>query len=49
MAADALANERMGEWANRGLPAVHIHEFERDDSVRGGLVRAVIDRYDVEE
>lgn len=33
----------------RGLSAVHIHEFERDDIVRSGLVRAVIDRYELEE
>ena len=33
----------------RGLPAVCIHEFERDDIVRSGLVRAVIDRYEVDE
>ena len=32
-----------------GLPGVRIHEFERDDIVRSGLVRAVIDRYEVEE
>lgn len=30
----------------RGLPGVCIHEFERDDIVRSGLVRAVIDRYE---
>lgn len=31
----------------RGLPSVHIHEFEREDIVRSGLVRAVIDRYEL--
>ena len=31
----------------RGLPGVHIHQFKRDDIVRSGLVRAVIDRYEV--
>ena len=31
----------------RGLPGVHIHHFKRDDIVRSGLVRAVIDRYEV--
>lgn len=30
----------------RGLPGVRIHEFSRDDIVRSGLVRAVIDRYE---
>lgn len=29
-----------------GLPGVYIHRFERDDIVRSGLVRAVIDRYE---
>lgn len=33
----------------QGLAAVRIHEFERADIVRSGLVRAVIDRYEVEE
>ena len=33
----------------RGLAGVRIHEFEREDIVRSGLVRAVIDRYEVEE
>ena len=33
----------------KGLPAVCIHEFERDDIVRSGLVRALIDRYEVDE
>jgi len=31
----------------RCLAGVCIHEFERDDIVRSGLVRAVIDRYEV--
>lgn len=31
----------------RGLAGVKIHEFEREDIVRSGLVRAVIDRYEV--
>jgi phosphate starvation-inducible PhoH-like protein len=30
----------------RGLPGVCIHGFERDDIVRSGLVRAVLDRYE---
>ncbi len=30
-----------------GLPGVYIHQFERDDIVRSGLVRAVIDRYEL--
>ena len=29
-----------------GLPNVYIHEFEREDIVRSGLVRDVIDRYE---
>ncbi|MBX3707200.1 MAG: PhoH family protein [Pseudomonadales bacterium] len=29
-----------------GLPGVHVHRFERDDIVRSGLVRAIIDRYE---
>lgn len=33
----------------RGLPGVCIHEFQREDIVRSGLVRAVIDRYEMEE
>lgn len=32
----------------RGLPGVHIHQFKRDDIVRSGLVRAVLDRYEVD-
>jgi phosphate starvation-inducible PhoH-like protein len=40
--ADAV--ERLG-----GLPNVHVHEFERDDIVRSGLVRDIIDRYEVDE
>ncbi len=31
----------------RGLPGVHVHRFDRDDIVRSGLVRALIDRYEV--
>jgi len=31
-----------------GLPGVCIHEFERDDIVRSGLVRAVIERYEAD-
>ncbi len=30
------------------LPEVHVHSFERGDIVRSGLVRAVIDRYELE-
>ena len=40
--ADAV--ERLG-----GLANVHVHEFERDDIVRSGLVRDIIDRYEVPE
>ncbi len=29
-----------------GLPGVHVHEFERDDIVRSGLVRELMDRYE---
>ena len=29
-----------------GLPGVHVHTFERGDSVRSGLVRHVLDRYE---
>lgn len=32
-----------------GLPGVYIHRFERDDIVRSGLVRALIDRYEVND
>jgi len=32
----------------QNLPSVYIHEFERADIVRSGLVRAVIDRYEVD-
>jgi phosphate starvation-inducible PhoH-like protein len=32
-----------------GLPNVYIHEFARDDIVRSGLVRDIIDRYEVPE
>jgi phosphate starvation-inducible PhoH-like protein len=30
----------------RGLPNVFVHRFERDDIVRSGLVREIIDRYE---
>ena len=30
----------------RGLPTVHVHTFERDDIVRSGLVRDLMDRYE---
>lgn len=30
----------------RGLTGVHVHTFEREDSVRSGLVRHVLDRYE---
>lgn len=30
----------------RGLPDVHVHGFERDDIVRSGLVRHLMDRYE---
>ncbi len=39
--ADAL--QRM-----EGLPSVYIHHFQRDDIVRSGLVRHIIDRYEHE-
>jgi phosphate starvation-inducible protein PhoH and related proteins len=32
----------------RGLPSVYVHRFERDDIVRSGLVREIIDRYEPE-
>lgn len=32
----------------KGLSSVKIHEFDRDDIVRSGLVRAVIDRYEID-
>ncbi len=32
-----------------GLPGVHVHEFERYDIVRSGLVRDLMDRYELEE
>jgi phosphate starvation-inducible protein PhoH and related proteins len=38
--ADAVA--RLGD-----LPNVYVHEFERDDIVRSGLVRDIIDRYEL--
>ena len=31
----------------KGLSGVYVHSFERDDIVRSGLVRALIDRYEV--
>lgn len=31
----------------KGLPDVYVHQFERDDIVRSGLVRALIDRYEM--
>lgn len=31
----------------KGLDRVHVHEFSRDDIVRSGLVRDVMDRYEV--
>jgi len=30
----------------RGLPGVHIHAFEREDIVRSGMVRYILDRYE---
>ncbi len=30
----------------QGVPNVHVHTFEKSDSVRSGLVRDVLDRYD---
>jgi phosphate starvation-inducible PhoH-like protein len=33
----------------RGLPGVCIHRFERDDIVRSGLVRHIIDRYELDD
>jgi len=32
-----------------GLPGVYVHRFERDDIVRSGLVREIIDRYEPAE
>ena len=40
--ADAVA--RLGD-----LPNVYVHEFARDDIVRSGLVRDIIDRYELDE
>ncbi|MDT8399757.1 MAG: PhoH family protein [Pseudomonadales bacterium] len=37
--ADAIARVK-------GLPGVHIHNFEREDIVRSGLVRELLDRYE---
>lgn len=31
----------------QGLPGVHIHSFEREDIVRSGMVRHILDRYEV--
>lgn len=31
----------------RGLPGVHVHTFARNDIVRSGLVRQIMDRYEV--
>jgi phosphate starvation-inducible PhoH-like protein len=31
----------------KGLPNVYLHEFEREDIVRSGLVRDIIDRYEI--
>ncbi len=33
----------------RNLPGIYVHEFEREDIVRSGLVRDIIDRYEVAE
>jgi phosphate starvation-inducible protein PhoH and related proteins len=33
----------------RALPNIYVHEFARDDIVRSGLVRDIIDRYEIEE
>jgi phosphate starvation-inducible protein PhoH and related proteins len=33
----------------QGLPNVYVHEFERGDIVRSGLVRDIIDRYELDE
>ncbi len=30
----------------RGVPGVHVHTFKKEDSVRSGLVRDVLDRYE---
>jgi len=30
-----------------GLDNVYVHEFEREDIVRSGLVRDIIDRYEL--
>ena len=32
----------------KGLPGVYVHQFDRDDIVRSGLVRDLMDRYEVE-
>jgi phosphate starvation-inducible PhoH-like protein len=31
------------------VPSVYVHRFEREDIVRSGLVREIIDRYEPEE
>ena len=31
----------------QGLPGVHIHTFEKSDIVRSGIVRHLLDRYEV--
>jgi phosphate starvation-inducible PhoH-like protein len=33
----------------RGLPGVHVHRFDRADIVRSGLVRNIMDRYELRE
>ena len=30
----------------QGLPGVHVHQFDKADIVRSGLVRHLIDRYE---
>lgn len=32
-----------------GLPSVYVHTFVRDDIVRSGLVRDIIDRYELQD
>ena len=32
----------------KGVGGVHIHRFEREDIVRSGLVRAIIDKYELD-
>ena len=31
----------------QGLPSVYVHKFEKEDIVRSGIVRHLLDRYDV--